>query len=68
MSFILGVLQDLIQVVIDREAQAIADELREVLEQHGLNYEAPAWRALVERGEAVGVEFEIRQPFWLEEQ
>ena len=56
------------QVVIDKERQEIADQLQQVLEEHGFDYEAPAWRDLIERGEEAGLEFELIQPVWLEEQ
>ena len=56
------------QVVIDKERQEIADQLQQVLEEHRFDYEAPAWRDLIERGEETGLEFELIQPVWLEEQ
>ena len=54
------------KVVFEKEGERLAVELQQVLDQHGFDYEAPAWRQLIQRADAAGFDFVLPRPFWME--
>ena len=42
-------------VIFEKQAHKLAEETMRVMEEHGENYEAPAWRRLMARAEDMGM-------------
>ena len=42
-------------VVFEKNADKLAEEVMRVVQEHGWNYEAPAWRRLMARAEDLGL-------------
>ena len=53
--YVVAVLKECMDVMFEKKAHKLAEETMRVIEEHGENYEAPAWRQLMARAEDMGM-------------
>ena len=57
--YVSAVLNEYMDLVFEKEANKLAEEVMHVVQEHGRNYEAPAWRRLMARAQDLGLHIQF---------